>query len=172
MPINIISEEEKNLMHSNSQPKVGTNKPDKDNFFKRQSSKSMLLSSASASSTVQAKTSTVRNKPLRQQKLESSPESKMKIKERATPRQGLKKMALSTAKKRNALQSGLLQGSDTDGIANDEPRTPVSKRRLIMCDSVSNSPSTPKNAGNGPTAAVNSPIRSILHYFSPKPAQK
>ena len=127
MPINIISEEAKNLI-TDSQPKV-PDKAEKNSFFKRQSSKSMLSSSTSSSSLkAQAKASNVKNgKPLRQQRLESSPEAKMKIKEHTTPRQGLKKIGLSAAKKRSALQSGLLQGNEEDMTFEESSSKPDAK---------------------------------------------
>lgn len=78
-------------------------------------------------------------------------------------------LATTTAKKRNAVDpiEALIGESSGDNGGLNEPRTPVSKRRLIVGENMANSPCSPR-----PSTNIDSPVRTILHYFSPKPPPK
>ncbi len=76
-------------------------------------------------------------------------------------------LSTSTAKKRTAIDPiDALIGENSGGL--NEPRTPVSKRRLIIGENLLNSPCSPRPSAS----CIDSPARTILHYFSPKPPQK
>ena len=129
-------------------------------LFKRQSSSTMLVSaSTSASSAVadselkpKKKTYKQRRRPDTASMATPQPKHlKTSDMHESTPSQTASKMAVSTAKKRNAVETG-------DQLRETEHRTPVSKRRLVLTDQAATT-----------AAAVASPMRTILHYFSPKP---
>lgn len=92
-----------------------------------------------------------------------------------TPTRFLSQGSSSTAKKRNAVAC---LREDGEQFENDstEPRTPQSKRRLVMPSAANNhnntNETTPNNKPSCSSMAAASPIRTILHYFSPKATGK
>lgn len=189
MPINIITKLDDKYFQNITVPKPDLNN-EKTNIFRRQNSNTTLLSVSSLSmensnqKKLNAKTknsiSNIKNKKSQINPnldlLLGSPQTTTKRKTNEknpnlhlTPKNLLKKITVSTAKKRHAqIETELMMGNNS----NDEgPRTPVSKRRLILDENLINSPSTPKN-NSAQIINPESPIRTILHYFSPKPDYK
>lgn len=143
MPINILPERsiEEKTSHQKQidNVQIDNEKVTKQWLFQRQTSQSTLLSGVKD----QPKKRACRSQ--RNHDHASSPQTKLTRGENfmhRTPLQSMTKLAISTSKKRNAVESIEAMMSEGSG-ANAEPKTPVSKRRLVLTDSVQNSPGSP-----------------------------
>ena len=184
MPKNILPVSEKKEIFKNDTKLEDENMLTATKWlFKRQSSSSTLLSTSTLAQ-LDTKTATKNVKKITN-KVSCSPESSantndqtqiLKLNNKAlsrTPHQPSKKPSkMSTAKKRNAIESGINEASL---FFSEDPKTPVSKRRLILSDNLAHSSqSSPKSSGaqSSTNPQMNSPIRTLHHYFSPKTIKK
>ena len=161
MPINLMTVAPLQLVEEAPVMRIDSVEPEHNAvMFKRQSSSTMLVSASTSASSAGANFELKPKKKTYKQRRRpdasmSTPQPKHLKTADTTELTPASRIALTASKKRNAVETA-------DQLRETEHRTPVSKRRLILTDQTA-------TTATAAAAAVASPMRTILHYFSPKP---
>lgn len=176
LPINIIECTDMDEDIPVDEPKSKEASKNLSKFFvKRQSSSNLIQSSSSSASNMNDTNPKLKAKTLKK-KAQPNQVDIVSTPTRNKSNTPLKSLLSTTSKKRSInlvmeTNEDLSLVSQMNENLNLEPKTPQSKRRLIMSEHQANSPQASQGKIN-PANLVSSPIRTILHYFSPKPPGK